>query len=286
MTTQSSGVSICIPTYNRGDLLGETLASIRAQTVPPEKILVQDNASDDDTEQVLGELAATLPQLEVLRNPEKVTLWRNFNLALDRGDTEFLMVLSSDDQLEPKFIESCLQVLADPSIDAVVTNYFWLTGGVITERDPKVPGGVYENFLKVELMENPFQINFALFRRSLLDRLRSNGSIFRNALYTCDYDLWFRIAASGARIYYLADFAGGRYRTHAGNVSNNNILMTRSTYRTILYNRKALRRACPWSYRYKMMRLATHALRDWSRGRPVDKRVTRLLTREAFGWWK
>ncbi len=48
--------SVVIPTYNRAALLPKTLASVFAQVYPRHEIIVVDNCSTDDTEQVLAPL--------------------------------------------------------------------------------------------------------------------------------------------------------------------------------------------------------------------------------------
>jgi GT2 family glycosyltransferase len=62
-----------VVTWNRRELLGETLAALRAQTRPLAAIVVVDNASDDGTADLLAELTADPtadhagPELDVLR---------------------------------------------------------------------------------------------------------------------------------------------------------------------------------------------------------------------------
>src|SRR5699024_2267240 len=50
-----------IVTYNRRELLEQTLAGIEAQTLPPAHVVIIDNASDDGTEGYLAEREFTLP---------------------------------------------------------------------------------------------------------------------------------------------------------------------------------------------------------------------------------
>ncbi|MCI6586375.1 MAG: glycosyltransferase, partial [Oscillibacter sp.] len=45
-------ISLIIPTLNAGKELGALLAALRAQTVPPDEIIVVDSASEDDTRSV------------------------------------------------------------------------------------------------------------------------------------------------------------------------------------------------------------------------------------------
>ena len=71
---------VVIPTLNACGLLAEAVASIEAQTVPVETIVV-DNASSDGT---LEMLAARFPQVAVVRNTENL----GFGRAVNRGAAE------------------------------------------------------------------------------------------------------------------------------------------------------------------------------------------------------
>lgn len=57
----SESLAVVIVTYNRADLLGETLAALAAQTHAPDVVFVVDNASTDHTREVLD--TAPLPDL-------------------------------------------------------------------------------------------------------------------------------------------------------------------------------------------------------------------------------
>ena len=271
-------VSVCIPVYNRALLVCETLRSVLAQDYPRVEILVQDNASDDGTANVLAELARKHPQIAVQRNPALIGMIPNFNRVVARAQGDLVLMLSSDDLLEPGFLRICAEALRDPEIDVVTTGYYWLEGGRKTPRIPKVPGGLYRGALGMVLRENPFNLCVSLFRRSLLERVSRRGKLFRERLFTGDYDLWLRVAAAGAGLLYRDDVLGGCFRLHAGNISKGNRRMYRHTNLTVLANREALRRQCPFTYRYKLARILTHNLRDWVRGRPVDRHLNRAVT--------
>ncbi|MDE5631667.1 MAG: glycosyltransferase, partial [Muribaculaceae bacterium] len=60
-------LSIVIPVYNRGAVVGRTLQSIAAQTYRPLKVILVDNASADDTAAVLRAWQAEVsaPDFEV-----------------------------------------------------------------------------------------------------------------------------------------------------------------------------------------------------------------------------
>lgn len=92
-----------VPTFNRAANLPLTIGAIAAQRWPDEckSILVVDNASTDNTADVLAGLAASLPfPLEHLRKkPEGPTVARN--IGLYRGQDRYVALVDSDVELEP-----------------------------------------------------------------------------------------------------------------------------------------------------------------------------------------
>jgi len=107
---------VVIPTWNARSLLTETLASIAAQTVPAE-IVVVDNASTDGTAEML---AADFPHVIVVRNPCNA----GFGRAINRGVQEVvgadvIVLVNNDAVCAPEFIERLLEPLADRRIGMV-----------------------------------------------------------------------------------------------------------------------------------------------------------------------
>jgi GT2 family glycosyltransferase len=106
------GTSVCavVVTYNRADLLAECLDRLQAQSAPPERILVVDNASTDGT----ADLLAARDGIEVLRLEENVGGSGGFSKGLghayDGGGTqEWFWLLDDDTFADP----DCLAALLD-----------------------------------------------------------------------------------------------------------------------------------------------------------------------------
>jgi glycosyltransferase involved in cell wall biosynthesis len=113
-------VSICIPTYNRAEMVGDAIQSALAQTYPAIEVLVVDNASTDETPEVVASLAD--PRLRFVRNEKNLGLFGNFNrcIALARGS--LIHILHSDDTIPPGFTRACVDVLlAHPGVAMTFT---------------------------------------------------------------------------------------------------------------------------------------------------------------------
>ncbi len=108
-------VSVIVPTYNRRDLLAETLASVKAQTYPRVETVVVDDGGTDDTAALLAEegWARCLRQ-------EHGGAQRARNQGVLGSSGEFIQFLDSDDLLPPGKLAEQAQYLADhPEADAV-----------------------------------------------------------------------------------------------------------------------------------------------------------------------
>lgn len=101
-------LSICIPTYNFGQFLDETLASIIEQAADEVEIVVGDGGSTDDTEGVVERYQSQFPRLIYHNFGKKggVDLDLSKTVELARGD--YCWLLSSDDVLRPGAMQRVL----------------------------------------------------------------------------------------------------------------------------------------------------------------------------------
>jgi glycosyltransferase involved in cell wall biosynthesis len=102
-------VTVGIPTYNRAELLRETLESVLAQTYPNFRLLITDNASTDETAKTVA--AYPDSRIDYIRNEHNIGMIANFNRLIDLTQTDFLMLLPDDDLLYPDYLRSVIEIL-------------------------------------------------------------------------------------------------------------------------------------------------------------------------------
>lgn len=88
-------LSICIPTYNRAESLEKTLESIVKQLDDEIEIVISDNQSTDNTEEVGRRYAETYSNIKYFRNNTNVRD-ANFSLSLDRGTGAYLKLMKDN----------------------------------------------------------------------------------------------------------------------------------------------------------------------------------------------
>ena len=186
-------VSVVVPTRNRAAMLRRAIDSVAAQTFAGFELLVVDDASTDDTLQLLASLPD--PRLRVLTSPcaGGAPRARNRGVAAARG--RFVAFLDDDDEWLPQKLERQLAVFARGPArlglvhggSSVVAS---ATGRVVHTVVP-TPGLAVRpaDFLG----EISFTTSVVLVRRSCFDEV----GVFDEALAGAqDRDLWIRLAGA------------------------------------------------------------------------------------------
>lgn len=115
-------ISVCVPTYNHARFLHDAIRSVLVQTRGDFELVVVDNASTDDTGEVVRRYAAADPRIRYRRNETNVGPGRNFNRCLEYASGELVKILCSDDTLEPECLERTAAVLeTHPRVSLVAT---------------------------------------------------------------------------------------------------------------------------------------------------------------------
>lgn len=108
-------LSICIPTYNRAKFLSDLLDSIVKQIDDNNKnvieVVISDNASKDNTEEVIESYRSKIPNLTYFKWDENKGADRNFIKVVELAKGEYCWLMGSDDVIEEGGINYVLDFL-------------------------------------------------------------------------------------------------------------------------------------------------------------------------------
>jgi glycosyltransferase involved in cell wall biosynthesis len=92
------------------------------------ELVISDNASTDDTEEVCRELARSDERIHYHRQAENVGLFNNFVTAIGLAKGEYFRWIGDDDRLEPTYASRCLKAFADDPRLLLVTTQVSYSG--------------------------------------------------------------------------------------------------------------------------------------------------------------
>lgn len=180
-------ISVIIGAYNAEDTIGETLASVLAQTLPPDEIIVIDDGSTDHTAKVA---TAASSSIQVVSQPNRGTAAAlNAGVGMAKGD--LLAFIDADDLWDSGKLALQARVLADqPQTDAVaghMSTFLCPTNDEETNKRYRIPDAPEPCLLLGAMLlrrhcfsgPKPFPENLAAgYHIDWYDRARAEGRVF------------------------------------------------------------------------------------------------------------
>ncbi|MBI5265026.1 MAG: glycosyltransferase family 2 protein [Bradyrhizobium sp.] len=112
-------VTIAIPTFNRAALLKGCVTSALSQTYPHFEVVVSNNASSDETEDVLSGFKDA--RLRIINQQTNIGLLPNWNACLASAKGDYIVFVSDDDRIAPWLLERCARLITQqPHLSTVI----------------------------------------------------------------------------------------------------------------------------------------------------------------------
>jgi glycosyltransferase involved in cell wall biosynthesis len=189
-------ITTVIPTYRRPKLLRRAISSALNQTFQNLQVCVYDNASGDETAEVVAEFARRDSRVKYFCHAENIGVVSNFNFGMKSVDTEFFSMLSDDDVLLPECYQTVLEGFSkfpDAVFSASATIAMTADGKIRdvasmwpSEGNFKPPDGLFK------MTANNLIWTSVLFRKDVIDLV---GELDLEVGGPIDYDYFLRIAA-------------------------------------------------------------------------------------------
>lgn len=190
-------VSICVPTRNRAAVLAENLENICGQDYPNLEILISDNDSTDETEQVCRRVAASDGRIRYVRQPRNIGLHGNHNFCMDEARGEFLCFFHDHDRHDPRLVATYVEFMRRHSRVGLVGSDWELLDdeghqlGVREFHGPPVTPGVEYTSRTIRTGRSSVGIPSAVIRREALGAIRFGLDA---PIGFGDFPIWFRVA--------------------------------------------------------------------------------------------
>ena len=123
--------SICIPNYNYARYIRETIQSVLDQTYPHFEIVVADNASTDNSIDVINSFQDE--RIRLIRNRYNIGFAPNLQIVAREARKDFLILLSSDDRMLPTALEVYSEIIcsqAEKASNSIIYSEAYQIDGV------------------------------------------------------------------------------------------------------------------------------------------------------------
>ncbi len=205
-------VSVVIPTYNYARYLPEAVESVLAQDFRDFELLVADDASPDDTAEVMAEYVRRDPRVRFVRHEKNLGMVENWNWCLAQARGRYVKFLMGDDRLQaPHALGRMVEVLEQhPDVVLVATARLIINDtsqpidiwNPLGAADTQLPGPTWIRrhlATQVQHLNAIGEPSATLFRRDAAGRGFDPG--LRQLV---DLEMWLHLLQHGD-LYYLAE---------------------------------------------------------------------------------
>lgn len=177
--TNAPTLSIGMPVHNGARYLEHTLECLRGQRFDGEvEVLVSDNASTDETPEIIRAAAAADPRIRYVRQEVNLGPAGNFNYVFQHTTGEYFTWLASDDLFEPDFHQRMVDMLrARPDAAAAMSRVRLVDehNELMVHADEPIEGDhpdPIERFIRYAGYNHYCQYSYSVVRRSAMAKTR------------------------------------------------------------------------------------------------------------------
>ena len=141
-------ISIIIPSYNRGYIIGRTIESVLKQTHQDWECIIADDKSTDNTKEIIEKYSANDNRIKYVHNTRSKGAQGARNTGILTSSGDWVVLFDSDNVMHSDFLEKCSKVLESGTVDVVntwsnvvdsstgkiVRHFKWVSNGIIYKR--------------------------------------------------------------------------------------------------------------------------------------------------------
>lgn len=211
-------ISIIIPCYNASKFIKETLTSILAQDIHDIEVVIIDDGSTDNTQELVAGISEKVKYH--YQTNKGVSYSRNMGLSLSRG--KYVIFFDADDLMSKTFLRERIIILENNySIDFVCGKVCFIDE--IGNEMNQIKRNGYSNNMLIDVLNYNINITTCpsnyLIRKEFLDkhsiRFNQNLSSMADKLFLC------KLSYHGNGLQINTDSSQLLYRQHANNMSGN-----------------------------------------------------------------
>lgn len=186
-------ISVIIPTYNRAHLISRAIQSVLDQSYQDFEIIVLDDCSTDDTEELIKELKKKDERIRYIRHEKNKGPAAARNSGIKAAKGEYIAFQDSDDEWLPEKLYKHMMIFkkVEKKIGVVYSGFWKIRNGKkLYIPSPHVfqkEGNIHKELLKGNFIGMPASV----VRKECFTKI---GNFDIRIPYLEDWELWIRIS--------------------------------------------------------------------------------------------
>jgi glycosyltransferase involved in cell wall biosynthesis len=219
---ESPLVSVIMPAYNSADFIAESIQSVLYQFHSNWELLIIDDASEDNTVEIIEKFASADPRIQLFQNKINQGTGISRNIGIKAAQGSFIAFLDTDDLWLPEKLETQLDFMKSHDLEMTYSSYYLIneSGQELQKKIQALPILSYKKLLKSNYVGNLTGIY----------KVEKLGKIYSPILRKRqDWALWLailkRVESTKGIIEPLA-----KYRIRENSISNNKTALLKYNY--------------------------------------------------------
>ena len=121
---ESPLVSVIMPAYNSADFIAEAIQSVLHQFHPNWELLIIDDASEDNTVEIIKKFASADPRIQLFQNKTNQGTGVSRNIGIKAAQGSYISFLDADDLWLPKKLETQLDFMKSHDLEMTYSSYY------------------------------------------------------------------------------------------------------------------------------------------------------------------
>ena len=267
-------ISVCIPAYNSEKFILETLNSVNSQTYRNWEIIVVEDASNDSTENIVGEFSRICDNKVIYyKNKKNLGVSSTRNIAANSSSGDWIAFIDSDDIWEANHLQELVETHTRYStcdfIHGLAHIFDSDTKKIINSQT--LPSNVIERF-PVSLYDRSYfiQTSSVMISRKLFNQ---TGGFDSTLGYSEDLEFWLRSARLGFKFVSTGIYSTMYRKVSGGGLTSHSFKINYDTAR--VYDLHS-----DWLDIEKVIRL-NKASEAWFNVARMSRKVDKVLCRQS-----
>ena len=193
--------SVIIPTFNRSQIVVDSIVSVLEQSYKCYEIIIIDDASTDNTLTILKDKYFNNPKIKIISNKRNMGVSYSRNIGIQNASYDWICFLDSDDLWHMSKLEQYNNILHVKSntIDFIHSNEIWLRNGVTVDQPSKF-AKTGKNIIEKCIKQCLFSTSTLCINKRVLEEY----TMYDESLPVCeDYDLFLKLLLNDHHYFFV-----------------------------------------------------------------------------------